>query len=209
VVGVVRDMRSGGIERQPVSQVYEVQSQRGDQVGSIVIRTTSDPAQLAASVRTLIHAADPTATISSVTTMQQLLDQQEGRRRFQTWLIGVFSAIALALAALGVFAVMHYSVAARIHEIGIRMAIGAGSGEIVRLVVGSGAKLALAGIAAGTLGALWGTEAIAGMLFQVRPTDPASFVFAAGVLAAVAIAACYLPARRATRIDPMVALRRE
>ena len=125
------------------------------------------------------------------------------------WLISLFSAAALALAALGVFAVMHFAVAAKTREIGIRIAVGAHSADILQLVIRDGARLAIAGIAAGALGSAWTTEALASLLFRVRPTDPASFAGAAGLLAAVAVVACYLPARRAARLDPVAALREE
>src|SRR5205823_14012013 len=129
--------------------------------------------------RTLIHQANRNAIVFSITTMEQLLDRQLVQRRFETWLIGVFSAFALSLAALGVFAVMYYSVASRINEIGIRMALGACAKDMTSLVLRQGVRLALAGIALGALGALWTSYAIAGMLYQVKPSDPISFVCAA------------------------------
>lgn len=207
VVGVVQDTRSGGLERPPFSQIYEVQSQRGDQIGDLVIRTAGDPVQLASSVRSIIHAVDPQVIVSSISTMERLLEDQEASRRFETWLIGVFSAIALSLAAFGVFAVMHYSIAARTHEIGIRMAVGARAADVMMLVVSEGAWLAGTGIAVGTLAALWTTSAIASLLYSVRPEDPVSFVAAATVLATAAILASFYPAMRASRVDPMSALR--
>lgn len=209
VVGEVRDTRSGGLERAPFSQIYEVQAQSGEQLGNLVIRTASDPAPVAAAARTLIHQVDPAATISSIKTVQQLLDTQAMQRRFETWLIGVFSAIALALAALGVFAVMHYSVAAKTNEIGIRVAVGARTIDIVKLFLSNGARLALAGVVCGALLAMWSAEAIKGMLFQVGPSDPLTFLTAASILTAVALLASYGPAHRASRIDPVVALREQ
>lgn len=209
VVGLVKDTRNGGLERKPFSQIYEVQAQRGEQAGVLVIRTAGDPARIAATVRALIHETSGDASISSVGTMEQLLDQQKVQRRFQTWLIGAFSAIALALAALGVFAVMHYSVAARTREIGIRMAAGAQPRDILGLVVRDGARLALAGIAAGLLASAWAAETIASMLYEVKPTDPVSFGAATIILGTVALSACYFPARRASQIDPVRALRQE
>jgi ABC-type antimicrobial peptide transport system permease subunit len=141
--------------------------------------------------------------------MEGLIEQQEIQRRFQTWLLSVFSGLALALAVLGVFGVMHYSVAARTNEIGIRMAVGARSSDIVTLVLGNGAALATAGIAVGALTALWSTTVISGMLYGVKPTDPLSFAVAAFLLLAFALLATYLPAHRASRIDPLSALRQE
>ena len=209
VVGVVKDMRMGGRERAPFSQIYEVQEQRGEEAGEWVIRTAGDPAAMAAAVRAAVRDTSRAATVAVTSTMEQVLSDQEVDRRFQTWLIGVFSAVALALAALGVFAVMHFAVSAKTREIGIRMAVGARAGDILGLVMTDGAKLALAGIGAGALASMWVTEALSSLLFAVKPSDPASFAGAAGVLAGVALAACYLPARRAARLDPVRALREE
>jgi predicted permease len=209
VVGLVRDMRAAGRERQPFAQIYEVQAQRGEQTGLLVIRTAGDPAQVAAAARAAIRDTDRAARVSGINTMEHVLDEQQGERLFQTWLIGVFSAAALGLAALGVFAVMHFAVAAKTREIGIRMAVGARAADIVGLVLRDGARLAGAGIAAGALASAWTTEALASLLFGVKPTDPASFAGAAALLALVAVAACCLPARRAARLDPVAALRED
>jgi predicted permease len=209
VVGVVKDIRAGGRERQPYSQIYEPQAQRGDQTNRMVIRVAGDPAQATAAVREMIREANPGVKITSATTMEHVLDAQQGERRFQTWLIGVFSAVALLLAALGVFAVMHFAVAAKTREIGIRMAVGARASNIFGLVIGDGAKLAFWGIAAGSVLSMWTTSVLAGMLFGVTPTDPISFASAAAILVAVAIGACYLPARKAAQLDPVAALRED
>ncbi len=209
VVGVVKDMRSGGLEKAPFSQIYEVQAQRGEQLGNLVVRTSSNPAAIAGAVRRVIHTANHAAIVSSVRTMEELLDLQEMQRRFQTWLISVFAGLALALAALGVFAIMHYSVAAKTNEIGIRMAVGANANDIARLVLGNGVRLALAGILMGAVAASWSTQAVSGMLYKVTPEDPFSFVSAALTLLIVALLASYLPAHRAARLDPTVALRQE
>lgn len=209
VVGLVKDTRSGGLEKAPFSQIYEVQAQRGEQLFNLVVRTLSDPSGLAASARTVVRTLNRNAIISSVSTMEQLLDAQQAGRRFQTWLISIFSALALALSALGVFAIMHYSVAARTAEFGIRMALGADSGNITRLVLGKGTRLAVAGIAIGALAALWCTSAISNMLYQVKPDDPITFAAAVLALFSVALFSSYLPALRASRVDPVVALRAE
>jgi len=209
VVGLVKDTRSGGLEKPPFSQIYEVQAQRGDQTGNFVVRTAADPKGLAASIRGLLRSLNRNAMVASISTMEQVLDVQRAGRRFQTWLVSVFSGLALLLAALGVFAIMHYSVAARTGEIGIRMALGADSRTIARLVLRDGARLALLGILIGALGALWSANAISGMLYQVKPADPVAFGAAAFTLVLVALLASYLPALRAARVDPMVALRSE
>jgi predicted permease len=210
VVGVVKDARTGGLEKTPASQIYEVQAQRtSEQIGNVVVRTASDPVQLAMSVRSVIHDVNRNVIVQSVATMESLLNGQRLQRRFETWLVSLFSGVALGLAALGIFAAIHYSVAARTSEIGIRIAAGATAQDIVRLVLASGARLAVAGITVGGLAALWSAEAIAGMLYKVSSTDPLSFATAALVLLAVALAASFIPARRAARLDPMIALRRE
>ena len=207
VVGVVKDTRTGGLEKAPFSQIYEVQAQRvGERINDLVIRTAGNPADLANSVRGVIRTVNHNAAVASITTMELLLDRQRTERRFQTWLISTFSGTALGLAALGIFATMHYSVAARINEIGIRMAIGANSSDITRLVLGNSTRLAVAGIAVGVLAALWSTEAISGMLYNVKPDDPWSFGGAAAVLFVIALLASYAPAYRASHIDPMSAL---
>jgi predicted permease len=210
VIGVVKDTRSGGLEKAPFSQIYEVQAQRNtEQIGNLVVRTTGNPSELAPSIRTVIHHVNQDAAVPSITPMEMLLDRQKTQRRFQTWLISVFSGLALALAALGIFAIMHYSVAARTGEIGIRIAVGASPSDIARLVLGDGTRLAIAGIAAGAFAATWCTQVISGMLYNVKPDDLSSFVSAACVLFLVALLASYLPAYRASHVDPMSALRQE
>ena len=141
--------------------------------------------------------------------MEQLLERQEVQRRFQTWLVTLFSSFALVLAAFGVFAIMHYSVAARRNEIGIRMALGAYPGDITRLVLSSGTRLALGGILFGAVAAMWFTRAIAGMLYNVGPGDPVSLAAAALLLLTVALLGSYLPALAASHVDPISALRQE
>ncbi len=206
----MKDTRTGGLEKAPFSQIYELQAQRtSEQIGNLVVRTAENPSELAAAVRTVIRNVNHNVAVPSISTMELLLDKQKMQRRFQTWLISVFSGMALALAALGIFAIMHYSVAARTNEIGIRMAVGARSSDIAHLVLGNGTRLAAAGIAAGALAAIWSTKAISGMLYNVKPDDPLSFAGAAFVLFIVALLASYLPAHHASHIDPLVALRQE
>jgi putative ABC transport system permease protein len=209
VVGVVGDTRSGGVEKRPFSQIYEPQSQKKDALGNLVVRTSGAPDQLAASIRTLLRSLNRSAIVSSISTMDQLLAHQEMQRRFQTWLITVFSGLALALAAFGVFAVMHYSVAARRNEIGIRMALGAQPGDIARLILGNGTRLAIGGMLAGAVAAMWLTQSIAGMLYSVKPLDPVSLAVAALSLFVVAVLGSYLPARAAAHVDPVSAIRQE
>jgi putative ABC transport system permease protein len=209
VVGVVRDTRSGGLEKKPFSQIYEPQWQRGEQIGNLVVRTAAEPGALGPSLRTLLHDLNHNVTISSIATMEQLLERQELQRRFQTWLITVFSGLALALAAFGVLAIMHFSVAARRKEIGIRMAMGANPSDITRLILNHGARLAMGGMLAGAVAAMWLTRTIAGMLYGVKPLDPVSLAVAALLLFTVALLGSYLPARAAARVDPLNAIRQE
>lgn len=210
VVGVVADARVGGLEKPPFSEIYEAEAQRpGEPLHTLTVRGSGNIAGLPDALRRTIHSVNRDAVISSAMTMQMLLAGQETSRRFQTWLISLFSALALALAAFGVFGVMHYSVAARTGEIGIRMAVGASRGDVVRLVLASGAIFAGTGIAAGALGAMWLTRIIAGLLFAIGTGDPISFSFAALTLFCVSLVATFLPAYRASRIDPMIALRHE
>lgn len=203
VAGVVGDVRSGGLERAPFSQIYEPKTQTtGEQISHIVIRAVGNPAPLAAAARSIVRSVDKDAAVDSVSSMELVIEGQEIQRRFQTWLVSVFSGIALLLAALGVFALMHYSVAARTAEIGIRMAVGAAPADITRLVLGGGMRLAIYGIAAGAFAAMWLTRVLSGFLYAVRPSDPLSFAGAALVLLTVAAIASYLPANRASRMDP-------
>ncbi len=208
VVGVVGDVRAGGLERTPFSQIYEVHSQTPmEPLNYLVVRTAGDLAPLTTAVRSTICSVDPTIVISTISSMELLLSQQEVQRRFQTWLVSIFSGIALCLAALGIFAVMHYSVAARTGEIGIRMATGASPANILSLILGSGARLAICGVAIGAFAALWLTKAIESFLYGVGSTDPISFGAAALLLIAVALVASCFPAIRASHTDPLNALR--
>jgi macrolide transport system ATP-binding/permease protein len=208
VVGVVADTRSGGLERKPMSQIYEVQAQRGDAMGSLVVRARGS-AGLAASLRTLLRSLNPGVMISSISSMGQLLDRQEMPRRFETWLISLFSSLALGLAGFGVFAVMHFSVAARRNEIGVRVALGANRIDITRLVLGDGARLAVCGILVGALAAAWASHLLTGMLYEIPAGDPMTIVAAALVLLLCALLGTFLPARAASRVDPITALREE
>lgn len=209
VVGVVKDTRNRGIERQTMQQVFLPPGPRGKTPASLVVKTSGDPTQLLASIRSAIHTVDSTAVIWNEKTLEREFEEQTSQRRFQAYLLGLFSAIALALAGVGIYGLLHYSVSQRTQEIGVRMALGAGARDVVRMVVREGLALALAGIGIGLAAAFALTRTIASLLFGITPTDPATFAAVAALLAALALAACYIPARRATRIDPLVALRYE
>ncbi len=209
VVGLVADMRSHGLERVPMAEIYEVQSQRGEATPNLIVRTSADPMQLAPTIRSTLRSLDKNVILSGITTMQDVLREQTAARRFQSWLMGLFSALALLLAAVGVYGVMHYFVTQRIPEIGVRMAFGACGKDIVSLFMRRAMRFAGAGLAVGLVLALWSASLIKRMLFGVTNTDPLSFLGALSLLILVALSATYFPARRATRIDPMVALRYE
>ena len=205
VVGVVGDIHQFGLDAAPTFDLYSP----GGWTPNFVIRSSADPVSIAHAAAEEIHKIDPNLPIVHVTTLDGLLDETVASRRFSTILLGAFALLALILAAIGIYGVMSYVVTLRINEIGIRMALGAQPRDIWRLIVGSGARLALAGIAIGLAGALALTRLLSSLLFEVRATDPFTFAAVALLLAAVALLACYVPARRAMRADPMFALRYE
>src|SRR5262245_52407585 len=155
------------------------------------------------------RSGEKNALILEVTTADRRLGELGAQRRFQTWLLAAFASLALTLSALGVYGLMSYAVAQRTREIGVRIALGARTSDVLRLVIGQGMKLVLIGVGVGWLGALWVTDALAHLLFELSATDPVTFVGVALLLIGVALLACYLPARRATKVDPMIALRCE
>ncbi|MEO8191969.1 MAG: ABC transporter permease [Acidobacteriota bacterium] len=174
---------------------------------TLVVATSGDPAAAAGSVRNAVHSIDPAVTISDVQTMEHAVGQANAQPRFYLMLLSAFAAVAILLAAVGIYGVMSYVVSRRAHEMGIRMALGARRADLFRLVVGQGMAVALAGAAAGLAGALVLTRLMSGLLYKVPPTDVATFAGVTAVLIGVALAATWIPARRATRIDPMTALR--
>ena len=212
VIGVVGDMRRRGRERQPIADIYQWyrQSLPDDAPpGDFVVRTTVDPAQLAPTLRSAIHQVDPTAVISDVATLQNKLDQQLDSRRFQTGLLTLFAGIALLMAGVGIYGVMHFAVVQRTREMGIRMALGAQSRDVFRLIIAQGMMVVLFGVIVGAAAAFAVVRVLQSLLFSVRSTDLVTFLFVVATLCVTAIAACYVPARRAARVDPIVALRHE
>ena len=209
IVGVVGDMRRQGLERQSVPEYFSPFIARGGSAADIVIRTSSDPLALAAAAREAIRSVEKNALILEVTTADRRFGELGAQRHFQTWLLAAFASLALSLAALGVYGLMSYAVAQRTREIGVRIALGARTSDVLRLVIGQGMKLVLIGVGVGWLGALWVTDALAHLLFEVSATDPETFVGVALLMIGVALLSCYLPARRATKVDPMIALRYE
>ena len=175
----------------------------------LTVRTRAEPAALAAAVRHAVMAVDKDQPLFQIQTMQQVVEDSVAGRRFQMSLLAVFGAIALGLAAIGIYGLMSYTVNQRTHEIGIRMALGAKRGDVLHLVVRHGMMLAIVGVALGTVGALLLTRFFSGMLYGVGVNDPTTLLSVAALLIGVAALASYIPARRATRVDPMVALRYE
>ena len=175
----------------------------------LLIRTRGEPTQLAPVVRNEMRAIDKTVLVNGPSTLESMLARNVAQRRFQTWLLALFSALALLLAAVGIYGLIHQSVALRTREIGARLALGAQPRDILRLVIGQGMRLALCGVGIGLLAAFGLTRVLTGLLFGVTATDLTTFITAPLVLLLVALLACYLPARRATKVDPMLALRHD
>jgi putative ABC transport system permease protein len=209
IIGVVGDVKHAGLDVEPKATAYWPHPELAYSFMTIVARTEGDPLSLASAVQGEVKALDKDQPIADVRTMEQLLMASVARARFSTLLLSIFAGVALLLAAVGIYGVMSYSVTQRTHEIGIRMALGAQRADVMRLVVGRGMMLASIGIGIGLAAALGLTRVMASLLFAVSATDPLTFGTISLVLAGVALAANLVPARRATKVDPMVALRYE
>jgi putative ABC transport system permease protein len=209
IVGVVGDVKSAALDVASIPQMYRPLGQHPVRTMRLAIRTSADPMSVVSEVRRQLFALDKDRPLYHITSMEQIVSDSVAPRRFDLLLLAAFAALALVLAAVGIYGVMSYSVAQRTHEIGVRLALGARSGDVLRLVARQGLALALAGIAIGIAASLALTRLISGLLFSVRATDPVTFVSVSVLLAAVALVASLVPARRATRIDPMAALRHE
>jgi putative ABC transport system permease protein len=208
VVGVVADMHRQGLEREPVPQVFESLAQNPPRHVDLFIRTsTDDPLAMAGALRAAVRRVEKHAPIYGIAPLEEQLGTYLTQRRFQTSLLTGFSVVALLMAAVGIYGLIHYSIATRTQEIGLRMAVGAQAGDIFRMMIGEGLTLSLTGLAFGLVGAWWLGRAGSSLLFGVTATDPLTFMTVSLLLTAVATAACYFPARRATKVDPIVALR--
>jgi predicted permease len=208
VVGVVGDVHHNGLNTPPNPEMYMSHLQEPGGALAVMVRTSGDPLQLATTARAEIKALDKDLPVT-LTTMDQIFSNSVAGQRFNALLLGVFAALALVLATVGVFGVINYSVAQRTREIGIRIALGAQRRDVFKLVVGQGLILALVGVAIGSLGAFAMMRLITRLLFGVSPTDSSTFVLVSILVTVVATLACYIPARRATKVDPLVALRYE
>jgi len=217
VVGVVADVKNDGLTGAARQEVYVPLRQREaaiDGMGftqqmSLVMRTSVEPLNLGNAIRQEVWALDRSVPITNVRTMEQILATATVQPRFNTILLGIFAAVALILAAVGIYGVLSYSVTQRTHELGIRVALGARPGDVLRLVVRQGMLLTLLGVVIGLAASLALTRLLTGLLYEVSATDPATFVLIALLLTGVAFVACWIPARRATKVDPMIALRHE
>ena len=209
IVGVVGDIRDWAWSEPKSGQLYLLQTQNPSRLMSLMVRSRVDRAQLTGALRRAIESVDPDQPITDVKTMEDYLAVAFSQRRLNMSLLAFFAIVAALLAAIGIYGVMGYAVTQRSHEIGIRMALGAEPGDVLRMIVGDGMKLALLGLAIGLTASLLLMKYLESQLYGVKARDPLTFIGVAAGLALVALAACYFPARRATKVDPLVALRYE
>jgi putative ABC transport system permease protein len=209
IVGVVGGVLETGFDQQPRPTVYFPAGQSADQTMSLVARTSLPTGTILPAIKNAIWSVDKEQPVFEVRTMDQIIAEITSAQRVASWALGVFAFLALALAAIGIYGVTAYTVSRRIHEIGIRMALGAQPADVMRLVLGQGLKLALLAVGSGVFASIALTRLMSSLLYGVSSTDPPTFALVAVVLTLVALAACYIPARRAMKVDPMLALRHE
>ncbi len=212
IIGVVGDVRQAGLYGEQLAELYAPYAQERRSWMSprdLVVRTSGDAASVAGAVREAVWKVDKDQPVSNVRTMDEVFAAAVSRERFQTLLLALFAALALVLACVGLYGVISYAVARRTHEIGVRMALGAQPGDVLRLVLRQGMTLTFAGLVFGIAGALAVTRVMTDLLFGVTATDAVTFISVGALLIVVAFLACYVPARRATKVDPLIALRYE
>jgi putative ABC transport system permease protein len=209
IVGIIGNVKQYGLDKQPADEIYVTMAQNPMLDASLVVKTATEPLSAAKKIIELIYEVDPNQPAAHVLSMEQVRAESMAAPRLTMNLLGLFALLALTIAAAGIGGVMALVVSQRRHEIGVRMAIGARPGEILRMVLGQGLSLALLGAAIGLIAAVGLTRLLQGLLFEVAPTDPATFFGVAVVLLMAALVASYVPARRAARVDPIVALRTE
>jgi predicted permease len=212
VIGVVGDVHHGSLEQESGLEMYLlIKQSRNGGVGAVdmVVRSRLPIESLSRSVATVMTRIDSNLPTTSFQTLEQVVDRAVSPKRFVTVLLGGFSVLALVLASLGIYGVISYSVSQRTNEIGIRIALGAQTSSVLKLIVGQGAKLAVLGVGIGLIASFVATNLMASLLFGVKATDPLTFLGIAALLTGVALFACYIPARRAAKVDPMIALRYE
>ncbi|PYV41927.1 MAG: hypothetical protein DMG06_15650, partial [Acidobacteria bacterium] len=209
IIGIVGDVKDGGLESDPRPQIYRTYLQYPARGMTLLVRAASQNTGLTDVVSKVVWAADKDQPIYKISTLQQLVGDSLKPKRFCMWLLQVVAAVALFLAALGIYGVISFAVRQRTHDIGVRVALGAQRRDVLKLVIFEGMRPALIGLVVGLAGAYGSTRVLTNLLYGISPTDPGTFAAIAIVLTGVALLACYLPARQATKVDPMVALRYE
>jgi len=210
VIGVVKDVRQYELVVEPKPQMYLPFTQANFfEPRALVVKTNLEPLSLAATVRKTVWEIDRDQPVSNIASMENIVSNSVARQRFSMLLLGIFASLALVLAAVGIYGVMSYSVAQRTPEIGIRMALGAQRGDVLKLTIGQGLRLVVTGVIIGLAAAFVLSRVMSSLLFGISPTDPLTFITISLVLVSVAILASYIPALRASRVDPMFALRYE
>jgi putative ABC transport system permease protein len=209
VVGVVGDVREFGLERPPIPEAYFLEYQAAVPALALVVRTATPPLSQVTAVRGAVRTLDKNLPVYAVRNLAEVVSESSSQQRFVALLLTLLAAVALALATIGIYGVVAYSATSRQHEIGIRMALGAERRDVLKMVIGQGLKLAMTGIVIGIASALALSRFVASLLYDIKPTDPLTLVAVSLILIAVALAACYIPARKAAKVDPMEALRYE
>jgi putative ABC transport system permease protein len=209
IVGVTADVKHFGLNQDARASMFFPHRQQPSRGMFVVARTAADPTSLTSALRGAVAAMDKNLAVSNISDMEEITAQSIGQERFTLLLLSIFAALALLLSMAGIYGVMSYAVAQRTREIGVRMALGAEAGNVLRLVIGQGMLLALIGVGIGLAGSLALSRLMKTMLFGVSATDRLTFISVGALLALVALVACYVPARRASKVDPMIALRYE